>query len=84
MPQALDYTKLREGIMKWPECTTTSPSGHHLDIYKSLYKHVCEKPKKNQSQPTADTNQDKIKEGHNILHLIFDIMSLALTHAYPL
>jgi len=30
------YDKLQNGIKKWPERTTTSPSGRHLGIYKSL------------------------------------------------
>jgi len=30
------YEELQKGIKKWPEKTTTSPSGRHLRIYKSL------------------------------------------------
>jgi len=43
----LDYDGLMEGIKKWPECTMTSPSGHHLGIYKTLRKHVMEKKNRN-------------------------------------
>jgi len=39
----LIYDELQEGIKKWPEKTTTSPSGRHLGIYKSLQKHVIRK-----------------------------------------
>jgi len=35
-----------DGIKKWLERTTTSLSGHHLGIYKTLRKHVQEQPKK--------------------------------------
>jgi len=37
------YDELQKGIKKWPEMTTTSPSGRHLGIYKSLQRHVKEK-----------------------------------------
>jgi len=36
----LHYKDLERGIKKWNEGTTTSPSGHHLGIYKSLLCHV--------------------------------------------
>jgi len=41
----LDYEMLMSGIKKWPEKTTTSPSGHHLGIYKTLQQHIKEKTK---------------------------------------
>jgi len=41
----LDYEGLMDGIKKWPECTTMSPSGCHLGIYKTLRKYVMEKKK---------------------------------------
>jgi len=44
----LDFDTLMQGIRKWPERTTTSPSGRHLGIYKSLLK---DKPPTN---PPAD------------------------------
>jgi len=80
----LDYTKMIDGIRKWPERTTTSPSGRHLGIYKSLSKHIDEK-KDNPSQTSTDDNtQSGVRDGHAVLFLIFDIMQLALNHAYPL
>jgi len=39
---ALNYDGLMDGIKKWPEQTTTSPSGRHLGIYETLRKHVQE------------------------------------------
>jgi len=36
--QPLDFDQLMNGYRKWPERTTTSPSGRHLGIYKSLLK----------------------------------------------
>jgi len=81
----LDYAVLMKGIRKWPEQTTTSPLGRHLGIYKTLRKHVVEK-KKNAINETSTDNDamGTITQGRDILYLIFDLMSLALKHTYPL
>jgi len=76
-----DYSQLLEGIKKWPERTTTSPSGRHLGIYKTLAKHVL---KKEQDAPPLSVPEPGIIQGRDVLYLIFDIMFLALTHTYPL
>ena len=73
------YEELQEGIKKWPERTTTSPSGRHLGIYKSLQRHVIAKDNKNPI-PTTDA----IVEGRDVLYLVFDIMTMALKHTYTL
>jgi len=81
----LDYGKLLEGIQKWPERTTTSPSGRHLGIYKSLGKHVLKKDKtNNDDNEPASTDEIGIRQGRDILYAIFDIMLLAIRHEYPL
>jgi len=81
----LDYKLLMNGIKKWPEHTATSPSGHHLGIYKTLQKHVMKQKKTNQDDSNdLPVPQGLIKQGHDILFLIFDIMLLALQHTYPL
>jgi len=77
----LNYDNLQVGVKKWPEKTTTSPSGHHLGTYKSLQRHV--KDKDNKNQPTQ-TTQELIMQGQDVLYLIFDIMALALKHTYTL
>jgi len=38
MTKPLEFEALMAGFKKWPERTTTSPSGRHLGIYKSLLK----------------------------------------------
>jgi len=38
------------GIKKWPEKTTMSPSGRHLGIYKTLQQHLKEKDKETKKQ----------------------------------
>jgi len=55
----LDYVTLLQGIKKWPERTTTLPSGRHLGIYKSLAKHVIEKKK----TTAAQVDNSKVLEG---------------------
>jgi len=77
----LNYEELQNGIKKWPEKTSTSPSGRHLGIYKSLQRHL--KDKDDKAQPLPNT-QEMVTQGRNVLYLIFDIMSLALRHSYML
>jgi len=85
-PHLLDYNLLMNGIKKWPERTTTSPSGRHLGIYKTLQKHVLKD--KNTNRNDQETIDDKapgsLKQGRDILFLIFDIMAIAIKHTYPL
>jgi len=64
----LNYTSLMNGIKKWPEKTATSPSGHHLGIYKTLQKHVKEQKKNNDNQPSEQPPQC-IQQGCNVLYL---------------
>jgi len=83
-PTTLDHETLLEGIKKWPERTTTSPSGRHLGIYKTLGKHLV--PTKKSDAPLENTpeNVGPLKQGRDVLYMIFDIMAVALKHAYPL
>jgi len=79
----LNYEEdLQWGIKKWKEGTTTSPLGHHLGIYRLLLCHVLndtEQKKYQQQHPL-----DLIIQGQDVLHLVFDIMTLALHHTYML
>jgi len=61
----------------------TSLSGCHLGIYKTLQKHVKEQKKNNDNQPPEQPPQC-IQQGHDVLCLIFDIMTLMLCHSYAL
>ncbi len=83
-PVHLNYDSLLLGIRKWPERTTMSPSGRHLGIYKLLGKHVVEKKQNNNTNPEPTQTIDALKQGRDVLFLIFDIMTIALQHAYPL
>ncbi len=78
----LIYEDLQNGIKKWPERTTSSPSGRHLGIYKSLQCHVLQQDELKHLPPSQQ--QAPITQGRDVLFLIFDIMSLALIHMYTL
>jgi len=78
----LVYEELQNGIKKWLEKPTTSPSGQHLGIYKSLQCHVLTKEEEEALPPEEAICP--LKQGCDILFLIFDIMSLALKHTYTL
>jgi len=58
-----------------------SPSGWHLGIYKTLAKHVVKKDK--DAALTADIDSS-LTQGQDVIYLIFDLMSIALTHTYLL
>jgi len=61
-----------------------SPSGRHLGIYKTLGKHTIQPDKKNERSGTAPEPTGPLKQGRDVLYLIFSIMGIALKHAYPL
>jgi len=84
-PTALNHEQLLEGIKKWPERTTTSPSGRHLGIYKTLGKHIVHtKKSKNDTANNPPEELGPLHQGRDVLYLVFDIMAIALKHAYPL
>jgi len=82
-PHSLNYELLMNGIKKWPEKTTTSPSGQHLGIYKMLQKHIVQQKKSDKADNNPETTAT-LTQGHDVLFLIFDIMTIALKHTYPL
>jgi len=80
----LDHTTLLNGIKKWPERTTTSPSGRHLGLYKALGKHVIERRQSDKGQAPQASNPHELNDGRDVLYIIFDLMTLALRQAYLL
>jgi len=76
----LNTSTLIQGFKVWPECTTMSPSGRHLRIYKSLAKHFPPPPNKN--APIPATPPDPIQCGNNILKLLITMMDLAVKHTH--
>jgi len=77
-PGPFDYNTLLNGIKKWPKHTTTSPSGQHLGIYKSLGKHVIDWKTNNKNQPTKEVMTGILKDGRDVLYVVFDLMTLAM------
>jgi len=71
-----DFDLLMKGFCKWPEKTRTSPSGHHLGIYKSLLK--------DNPPPNPPPNYVPRTYGIDIMRDIHQIMKLALKHTHPL
>jgi len=75
----MDPEQLTQGFKKWPERTTTSPSGRHLGIYKSLAKHFP--PPKTDSDTTPEDNHP-LQSGNDVLKLLIWMMQLAITHTH--
>jgi len=71
----LDFDLLMQGFRKWPEKTTTSPSSHHLGIYKLLLK----------DQAPNNPPLDYIPRTHgiNVMHYVYWLMKLAVRHTFP-
>jgi len=77
----LNTDELIQGFKWWPEHTSTSPSGRHLGIYKSLAKHFPPpKDLKNTTPPPEPP--DPLQSGNDILKLIIMMMDLAVTHTH--
>jgi len=72
--QPLDFDQLMNGYCKWPERTTTSLSGHHLGIYKSMLKDF----------PPANPPPDYKPRTHGIeiMQMLFRLLQLAIKHTY--
>jgi len=75
----LNTDELIQGFKRWPERTTTFPSGWHLGIYKSLAKHFPPPKDKNNPEPSPKP-QDPLQCGNDILKLLIMMMDLAVTH----
>ncbi len=82
----LTFDDMISGFWKWPERTSTSPSGRHLGIYKSLSKDAnrlqrCKQPP--MKQPTATTPaQQPVYDGKNMLKLIHQLLCMAVQHCH--
>jgi len=91
--QEMPYDELMQGIWKWKDQTTTSPSGRHLGIYKSLLKddHKSKTKKttlqtnntlpNQQNNPTPDA---KIPEqnGLDVMQMIHKLLIMAIQHCH--
>jgi len=68
----LEFEPLMAGFRKWPEQTTTSPSGRHLGVYKSLLKD------KHNEKP----GEIPKPKGIDIMYDIFRMLVLAVKHTH--
>jgi len=70
----LTFKDLMAGFKKWPERTTTSPSGWHLGIYKSMLKDLPTKEDAKQNPPKL--------HGLQVMHSIFAMLQIAVKHTH--
>jgi len=68
----LEFEPLMAGFWKWPEQTTTSPSGRHLGVYKSLLK----------DKHTEKPGEAPKPKGIDIMYDIFCLLVLAVQHTH--
>jgi len=77
----IDTNAMIQGFKKWPERASTSPSGHHLRVYKSLAKDFPPpKDPSNQHEETIPTHP--LQSGSDILILLIMMMNLAVQHTH--
>jgi len=72
----LQFDDLMQGFKKWPERTSTSPSGRHLGIYKSLLKDFPPPTKKEDPKPPERTY------GITMMQTIFNMLYMAVRHTH--
>ncbi len=84
--QKLNFEKLTEGFKKWPEKTSTSPSGRHLGVYKSLLKDVHRKKDKdsNANSQSSAASDDSKRRGVDVMTMVYQILQLAVQHTHTL
>jgi len=84
----LPFEALLDGFRKWPERTSTSPSGRHLGIYKSLAKDANHKQSKRNKNNTATATMAAPKNtppehnGAHVLQLIHQLLLMAVQHCH--
>ncbi len=80
----ITFDDMIAGFRKWTERTSTSPSGRHLGIYKSLIKDANKKkPKQTKKTNKATTKQQPPEyNGKHVLQLIHQLISMAIQHCH--
>jgi len=82
----MPFDSMMQGFQKWPECTSTSPSGRHLGIYKSLLKDINQNKKKSQTTNGSSSSSMLHPEfdGSHIIRMIHQVIQLAVIHCHTL
>jgi hypothetical protein len=71
------FEDMCKGFLKWRERTTTSPSGKHLGIYKSLIKSFY-----HHQESSTESNQITHNVANDCLQIQHLLMQLAIHHCY--
>ena len=86
--EKIPFQDIKQGYLKWKECTLTSPHGWHLGIYKVwLWESELEieERKKYWDQPENNHNEKLYTMyGDKFFQIITDIINLALQFNHPL
>jgi len=81
----LRFEELMQGFKKWPERTSTSPSGRHLGTYKSLLKDFPPPKSKKKIRNAAGRGRPSARNTRNGGHFPNDVYGgEAYTHVRPL
>jgi len=89
--QMLPFEAMLDGFCCQPKCTSTSPSGCHLRIYKSLAKDAhksmtkCKKNNLEQTQPKPSQptkQQPKYNGMHVLCIIIHQLLQMAVQHCH--
>jgi len=82
----LMFEGMVNGFRRWPECTSTSPSGRHLGIYKSLAKDINRSKRQQKTTTTTKENnqtpREPVYDGKHVLHLIHQLITMAVKHCH--
>jgi hypothetical protein len=88
MSDHMPFEDMVMGFTKWKERTTTSPSGKHLGIYKTLtkaHRGVYERGRESNNQQQDEEKETETKTiATRILHIQHKIMNLAIKHCHTL
>jgi hypothetical protein len=89
LSEKIPFDQMVLGFHKWRESTTTSPSGKHLGIYRSLTKQylqrtkattdITPRPEPNKDKPSRPTATETATQALHIQHML---LTLAINHTH--
>jgi hypothetical protein len=81
LSDTMPFTAMIKGLSKWRESTTTSPSGKHLGIYKSL---ITYHQQTNSAAKIKTNSTPKHQSAYIALRIQHAIINLAIRHTHTL
>ena len=81
--EVVSFEAFIQGLLKWRESTSTSPSGRHLGLYKTLLTVYIDSGSKFCKKPTADHLSSKEK-AERILRMIHGLVATATCKGFYL